>query len=143
MAEGVGSGGEILGLLDLIEEHRAAVSYDFRTRFHLSAGVIGTEVDWAEAVDLVGILRADPSSAIAAAIEGWDYPISREALAILDLYDLTMAANSDPKKGPPKRHGGRPMKIDDRNRQQIGKMGSRTREEVVAFVRGLGHNIPA
>jgi len=91
---------------------------------------------------LVVICRSDPSSAIAAALEGWDYPISREALAILDLFDLTVAANSDPKKPRPAPHSGRPYKPDDKTRQRFGDTGGRSRDEVVAILNGLGHNLP-
>lgn len=59
---------------------------------------------WGEAVRLAVILRADPSSMLAAAIEGWAYPLSREAAAVLDLFDLEhLKAN---KKAKP--HKGRP-----------------------------------
>lgn len=95
-----------------------------------------------EVARLVVILRADPSSAIAAALEGWEFPISREALAIYDLYDLTVIANSDTKKGKPKPRPGRPFPMNDRQERKWGNTGGRTREEVVAILNGLGHNLP-
>ena len=88
------------------------------------------------------ILRSDPSSAISAALEGWDYPISREALLLADLYDLTGRANSDPKKGKWQPHPGRPWKTDARDRQRIGNPGDRTPDQIAEILRGLGHNIP-
>lgn len=44
---------------------------------------------WGEAWRVYTVLRADPSSAIAAAEEGWPYPVSRESVVLMDLYDLT------------------------------------------------------
>ena len=134
--------GGIFGLLGLIARHRGAVEYDLRARFGLGLRDVGDRVTIFEVARLVVILRNDPSSAIAAALEGWDYPISREALAILDLYDRFVEANSDPKKGRAKPHPARPMKVDDKQRQRIGNTGGRTRAEIVEILRGLGHNIP-
>jgi hypothetical protein len=86
-----------------------------------------------EAARLVGILRADPSSALASSMEGWDFPISREALALYDLFDLTVQANSDPKKGKPKPHGGRPFQPPPETHQH-GNASGRSREEVEAIL---------
>jgi hypothetical protein len=97
---------------------------------------------WGEAVRLTKLLLRDSSSQIAASAEGWKFPIDRATLATLDLFDLTVRANSDPKKGSPKPHGGRPFEVDDRARQSIGKTGGRSRAEIVEILRGLGHNIP-
>ena len=130
--------GKILGLLDLIEEHRAAVEYDFRSRFHLGLDAITVDVGWGEAIRLVGILRADPSSALAAAMEGWDHPISREALILMDLFDLDMAVNAGKKKPKPY---PRPWK-QKTNVQKHGNVGGRTRAEIVAILNGVGHNLP-
>lgn len=103
---------------------------------------MGQRITLAEVARLVVILRRDPSSAIAAALEGWDYPISRETLVLADLYDLTGQANTA--KGKWRSHPGhRPWKTDTREHQQIGNPGNRTRAEVVEILRGLGHNIPA
>jgi hypothetical protein len=122
--------GGILGLLDLIEEHRAAFEYDWRTRFHLSLSVVPAEMDWGEAVRLAGILRADPSSMLAAAMEGWGYPLSRETAAILDLFDLEHAKAN--KKAKP--HKGRPW-ADQPTTEQRGDAAGRTPEEVKAILR--------
>lgn len=103
---------------------------------------MGDTITLFEMARLVVILRSDPSSAISAALEGWDYPISRETLALLDIYDLTVAANSDPKKGRPKPHGGRPFPMDDRREQRWGDTGGRSRAEIVKILNDLGHNIP-
>jgi hypothetical protein len=44
---------------------------------------------WGEAWRVYTVLRGDPSTAIAAAEEGWTYSFSREAMLLADLYDLT------------------------------------------------------
>lgn len=43
-------------------------------------------------------LMADPTSHLAAAVAGWDHPMSREALIMADLWDLNVAVNTDRKK---------------------------------------------
>ena len=43
---------------------------------------------WDEAVRMVEVLLTDPSSHVAAAAAGWTNPVSREWLALADLYDL-------------------------------------------------------
>lgn len=144
MAGGRRFRGGICGLLDLIEEHRGPLEYDFRTRFSgITEGLAGVpeQMGWGELLRQVTILRADPSSALAAALAGWDYPISREALAILDLYDLTMAANSDPKKRVAP-HTGRPFNTSSKRTRQVGKTNGRTREQVVEILNSLGHQLP-
>lgn len=138
MGEGRGrEHGGIFGLLDLIEEHRGAVEYDFRARFHLSADSIGREVGWGEAVRLVRILRADPGSMIAAAIEGWEYPFPRDIAAAADLYDLqfakTGAKNRTPYPRPWKQKG---------DVRKFGSTGGRTRAQVVEILNAHGHNLP-
>lgn len=137
-----GHAGGILGLLELIEEHKAAVAYDWRSRFHLPPTVIGNEMPWDEAVGHVKTLQADPSSALFASVAGWDYPMSREALLLADIFDLDHMVNSDPKKGRPKPHSMRPMKQEQREVTRIGNAGGRSRDEVVAFLNSLGHKIP-
>jgi hypothetical protein len=140
---GRGVAGGIVALLELIEEHRAAVAYDWRSRFQLPPGVIGEEMPWDEAIGHIRTLQADPSSAIFAAVAGWDYPMSREALLLADIFDLDHIVNSDPKKGRPKPHSMRPVKTDTRQVQKVGNPGSRTRAEVVTYLSGLGHRLPA
>jgi hypothetical protein len=97
---------------------------------------------WGEAINLIRILRADTTSQIAAALEGWDFPIDRAALAIQDLFDVTVMAHSDPKKGRPAPHSGRPFKSQRQDVQKFGKTGGRTRAEVVEILNGMGHNLP-
>lgn len=80
---------------------------------------------------LIVILRSDPSSAIAAALEGWDYPITREALLLADLYDLEVAVNT-PKGKRPEPHPIRPFK--SKSTKRMGNVGGRSREEVEALL---------
>lgn len=121
MAEGLrGHCGGILWLLDLIEEHRGAVRYDWRTRLGSSADLIGTAaMPWGEAVDVIRVLRADPSSMIAAALAGWTHPVSREALVLADLFDLThmLAWGQNGGKGPKPKPYPRPWKQQTPGRQ--------------------------
>ena len=95
-----------------------------------------------EALRLVKLLRADTTSQIAAACEGWDFPTTREHLAILDLFDITMLVNSDTKKGRPKPHNGRPKEIESRDVKRYGNTGGRTREQVVKILNDMGHSLP-
>lgn len=124
--------GGIWGLLGLIRDHRGAVEYDFRQRFGLGLRDIGDRLSASEAARLAVILRADPSSMIAAAIEGWGYPISRETTAILDLYDLEHAKASN--KARP--HPGRPwLSIETTTTVRRGDTGGRTPEEIKRILR--------
>lgn len=122
----------------MIDAHQGAIEYDWRTRFRLSLAEVGDTMSWSEAVRLSYILRADPSSATAAAIEGWDHPISREALILMDQYDLDRQVAGDKRwKGyerPWKRKG---------DVKHHGNAGGRSRAEVVAIFNAHGHNIPA
>jgi hypothetical protein len=58
---------------------------------------VPADVGWDEAVRLVRVMRADPSSAMAAALAGWDYPQTTEATVLKQLYDMTRIASGDKK----------------------------------------------
>lgn len=129
--------GGVFGLLGLIASHRGAVEYDWRHRFGLGLDSLGEGMTLAEAGRLAMILRSDPSSAIAAALEGWTHPIDRQTLALLDLFDLTAAINS---KKTPKPHTGRPWKQQaGRSLSRSGNAGSRSNEQVAAILAAHGH----
>lgn len=101
-------------------------------------GSIGTdEMPWTEAVMHARILRSDPSSAIAAALEGWDNPISREALVLMDLFDLDHAVAAGKKKPAP--HPGRPFSMDASKKKRRGNTEGRSVAEVKAILAGFGH----
>lgn len=96
------------------------------------------EIGWSEALGLVKILRADPSSMLAAAVEGWEYPLARTDAVLMDLYDATRWAAGDKKwKGYP-----RPFKASDKTTQHHGNAGSRSRAEVARILNAHGHNLP-
>lgn len=46
-----------------------------------------------EAARLVSLLAEDPTSQVHAALAGWGYPVSREAMAVADLFDAFARAN--------------------------------------------------
>ncbi|WP_205484691.1 hypothetical protein [Arthrobacter sp. Alg241-R88] len=126
--------GGILGLLDLIEEHRAALRYDWRTRFHMSLDSVPAEMGWDEALDLVRIIRADPSSQLVTAIEGWSHPLSREALILTDLVDVQGGSKYKGWKPYP-----RPFKTDGVETHRRGNAAGRTPEQVKELLRtGFG-----
>jgi hypothetical protein len=79
--------GGILGLAELIDEHRSAFEYDWRTRFRLPLTVVGASMSWGEAGRLATILAKDSTSQLAAALSGWLYPVTRESLVLMDYYD--------------------------------------------------------
>lgn len=109
------------------------MEYDFLTRFGVGLEVVGDEWSWGRALRMVNILRADPSSALAAALEGWDHPITREALILMDLFDLEHAVNA---KKKPKPHPGRPWSRDDEPAtRQRGDAAGRSPEEMKALLR--------
>lgn len=70
-------------------------------------------MSWGEAWRLYNVLASDPSTAIAAAQEGWDYAVSRDFMATADLYDLThqIAAGGKTVKPYP-----RPWRLADKSR---------------------------
>lgn len=88
-----------------------------------------------EAARLSAILRNDPSSATAAAIEGWAYPISREAMLLADIFDIQHAskAKKRPKPYP------RPWSVVDITRRR-GNADGRSRDQVIDILRQFGHN---
>lgn len=82
----------------LIEEHEAAFIYDWRTRFGLPLrSVFDGTMSLHEAWQLTQELCRDPTSHVGAAVAGFKHPWSHESAILADLYDLTVAANSDPK----------------------------------------------
>lgn len=130
--------GKSWGLLGLIRQYRGAIEYDISTRFPgrcpLGLRSVGTTVTLSELARLVEILRADPSSALAAAVEGWDHPVSREAAVLMDLWDLEYA-----KTGAKKRERyRRPWSTADRHVH--GK--PRPLSEVAEVLNRYGHNLP-
>ena len=93
-------------------------------------------MSWGEAIRLAEVLAGDPSSRIAAAIGRWDYPFTREAAILMDLFDLQHASKSKKKPKP----YPRPWPAEGTRRR--GKT-TRTRAEVVAILNAHGHQLTA
>lgn len=128
---GRGEAGGILGLLELIEEHRAALRYDWRARFGKSLDEsLPDDIGWAEALDLVRILRHDPSSQLAASVEGWAHPLERTGWILADLIDVQggKAMGKKWKTYP------RPSKAADVETTRRGNAAGRTPEQVKALL---------
>jgi len=66
----------------------------------LSVEDIGKKITWSEAIRLTSVLLRDPSSWVQASINEWDYPVSREWMALSHVYDLLAMVNSKRKPKP-------------------------------------------
>lgn len=84
----------------------------------------------AEAARLVLIIRKDPASQLAASIEGWEYPFSREQAAAADLWDLEYAKTGSQK---PARYP-RPF-ASGQEKTQRGDSAGRTPDEMKVLLR--------
>jgi hypothetical protein len=84
----------------LLDEHRGAFEYDWRTRFGLPLSALPVAMDWAEAWRLTLILVADPTSQVCAAMSAWKHPLSWEGIALRDLYDLQHQSKAKRKPKP-------------------------------------------
>ena len=84
---------------------------------------------WGETLRLTRILRADPSSMLAAALEGWDHPVPRTDAILMDLWDLTYKAAGAKRPEP----YPRPWKQVHTERR--GNAAGRTPDEVKAILR--------
>jgi len=123
----------ILTLLDLIEEHRGALEYDWRNRFHLGLSAVPSPVmGWGEAWRLVQVLVQDPTSRIAAAVAGWEAPRSPEWMVLADMYDLRHQLAAQKKSITPY---PRPW---DKKRSTWGK-ATRSQRDIRAALAARGH----
>lgn len=59
-------------------------------------------------------------------MNGWASPFSREVQAIASLYDLTLAANADPKKRNQLQPYPRPWKTEEERRSQAPTVDQKT-----------------
>lgn len=105
-------GPPILTLLDAIDSHRGAFEIEWRSRFGMALDVPAA-MGWGEAWRIFELLARDPSTWVAAEMAGWQYPASRDALAIADLVDLTGKAHWGRKWGKnyPRPWDERPKRI--------------------------------
>jgi hypothetical protein len=103
--------GGILAVLELIEDYKPAIVYDFRSRFHLGLNDLGTTVSWEEVVCLVSVLISDPTSWLQAAKSKWAHPIDYNWTLAAATYDLLATVNSKRKpKAWPRPWGGEASK---------------------------------
>lgn len=93
-------------------------------------------MSYAEAVRLTQVLSTDPSSHIAAAVHGWDAPVSREWLVLADTFDRLTHLHTD-RKAKPEPY---PRPFPDPARVRRGKT-TRTRGDVLAILNAHGHNL--
>lgn len=84
----------ILALLDLIDRHRGAFEYDWRTRFGVALRDVGADMSWGEGWRLALHLAGDPSTAVGAAVGRLQYPVTREFLVTADVFDLLHKVNA-------------------------------------------------
>lgn len=100
--------------------------------------IIGNGMSLAEAARHVERIRSDPSSALAAEIEGWDYPVSRLEVLMMDLWDLTaqMSGTKKPPRYP------RPWKNPE-DVKRHGDAAGRTPDEVKRLLKERFGHAPA
>ena len=95
-----GAPGGIVRLLDVVEEHRAALRFDFRDRFGLSLDDAGDSYTFAEAIDLVLELLDEQGTRSHAAVRGWSYPLSWSSQMLQQMVEMYAAAHRDTKQQP-------------------------------------------
>ena len=81
----------ILGVAQLIREHRPLVARTLRETFGVGLSDLGGALRWGEARLLIEAAAGDPGTALGAELAGWAYPASTK-----DLISLT-AQIGDPK----------------------------------------------
>jgi hypothetical protein len=126
-------GGGIVALADLLDAHKGAFEYEWRARFGKSLRCIGRSMPWGEALRLTQRLSQDPSSWICAALWDWEYPMTREALLLADVYDSYAAVHFKAPKPYP-----RPF----RKTRKAKPAASLSQEQIIAALRGAGHTAP-
>lgn len=99
-------------------------------------------MSWGEALRLVNRLVLDPSSHVAAALSGWSEPMSREALALMDLFDLRVMFRwaDGGRQGQKPKPYPRPWPAQTTKRAKPD--ASLTQEQIVAALRAAGHTAP-
>ena len=93
--------GEIAQLAGVIREHRRELTADLRDFYSVSLYWVGSPaLPVQELCDLIDDLMREPSSRLQAAVAGWDHRVTREWIALVDLYDLQHASKSKRKPKP-------------------------------------------
>lgn len=95
-----GAPGGIARLLDVVEEHRAALRFDFRDRFGLSLDEVGHGYTFGEACDLVLELLETQGTRSHAAVHQWRYSMSTTDQWLQHLVEMVGATLRDTKKQP-------------------------------------------
>lgn len=95
---------------------------------------------YGEALRLVERLLRDPSSHVAASVGEWSHATTREAIVLMDLYDLThhIAWKQGGGKGSKPKPYPRPWP----SRTKRVTKPSLTQDEVFAALRDAGHTMP-
>lgn len=102
------------------------MAYDLRHLLGVGIDDIGKTVSYREAVLLVAVLMREPESWLQAAVNGWQYPVSRDWVVAAHTYDLHAAVNSG-KGSKPKPY---PNPFPDKNRVKVGNANKRSAAEV-------------
>lgn len=84
-----GSRGGIFWLSRIVVRDRTELLADFRELYSISPSDVPAGEFWL----LVKALMVDPRSRLQAVEAGWDNPVSREAIVLYDLFDLTLRAH--------------------------------------------------
>ena len=94
-------------------------------------------MSWGETWRLTHLLARDPSSEVAAAVNGLDHPVDRAALVLMDLFDLqhVLAWGQGGRKGPRPKPYQRPW--PDRTKSRPRPTVSP--EVAIAALRAAGH----
>lgn len=92
--------GGTAALLALIDEHRAAVTWDLRRYHGLSIDDLGVVVSWREAIDLVNELIKETGSHLYAEQTGLRFAASQADLASILHAEAFVNANRDRAKSP-------------------------------------------
>lgn len=104
--------------------------------------VVGKSMSWGEALRLTRILTGDPESHVAAALSGWAYPVPRQALVLMDLYDLQHHVAWRQGGGKGSRPKPYPRPIPDRSKKTLRPDKSVTQAQIIAALRFAGHAGP-
>lgn len=94
-------------------------------------------MSWGEALRLAQGLATDPSSMLGSSLAGWEHPVSREALVLMDLFDLQHISKS--KRRPP------PYPRPWRTGKTVTRHGTKqvlTQDEIIAVLQRAGHTAP-
>lgn len=102
---------------------------------------VGRSISWGEAYRLTQQLATDPASRVGAAINGWEFPVSREVLVLMDLFDLThqIAWRQGGSKGARPKPYPRPM----RGKRKTRPRPTISQSAVMEALRAAGHTAPA